>query len=77
MLLKIDLDRILKSIFISQLRDRMSNARRNGKTASLLNNLVRPSCLIIDEIGHCEFDKEIQCSTVLTNGRLYLCTDSN
>ena len=50
----------LKTYFIkaSELRDRMSNARRNGKTASLLNSLVRPSCLIIDEIGHCEFDKD-------------------
>ena len=24
----------------------------------MLTSLVRPSCLIIDEIGHCEFDKE-------------------
>lgn len=50
----------LKTYFIkaSELRDRMSNARRNGKTSSLLNSLVRPSCLIIDEIGHCEFDKD-------------------
>ena len=29
-----------------------------GKTDSCLNGLVRPSCLIIDEIGHCAFDKE-------------------
>ena len=33
-------------------------ARRAGKEASALNGLVRPSCLIIDEVGHCEFDKE-------------------
>ena len=25
---------------------------------ALLASLVRPSCLIIDEVGHCEFDKE-------------------
>ena len=24
----------------------------------MLNSLVRPSCLIIDEVGHCELDKE-------------------
>ena len=29
-----------------------------SKTDSCLNGLVRPSCLIIDEIGHCAFDKE-------------------
>ena len=33
-------------------------ARRTGKTDSCLSGLVRPSCLIIDEIGHCAFDKE-------------------
>ena len=41
-----------------ELRDRFTSARRNGKEASVLNGLVRPSCLIIDEVGHCEFDKE-------------------
>ena len=41
----------LKTYFIkmSELRDRFTNARRG---------LVRPACLIIDEVGHCEFDKE-------------------
>lgn len=50
----------LKTYFIkaSELRDRLTAARRAGKTASCLNGLVRPSCLIIDEIGHCEFDRE-------------------
>ena len=43
---------------MSELRDRFTSARRNGKEASVLNGLVRPSCLIIDEVGHCEFDKE-------------------
>ena len=42
----------------SELRDRFTAARRVGKTDSCLKSLVRPSCLIIDEIGHCEFDKE-------------------
>lgn len=50
----------MKTYFIkaSELRDRFVTAQRNGKTDSCLNGLVRPSCLIIDEIGHCAFDKE-------------------
>ena len=50
----------MKTYFIkaSELRDRFTAARRSGKTDSCLNGLVRPSCLIIDEIGHCAFDKE-------------------
>ncbi len=50
----------MKTYFIkmSELRDRFSAARRAGKEASVINGLVRPSCLIIDEVGHCEFDKE-------------------
>ena len=50
----------LKTYFIkmSELRDRFTNARRSGKEASCLNGLVRPACLIIDEVGRCEFDKE-------------------
>lgn len=50
----------LKTYFIkmSELRDKFTNARRNDKVASVINGLVRPSCLIIDEIGHCVFDRE-------------------
>lgn len=50
----------LKTYFIkmSELRDRFINARRFGRESSVINGLVRPSCLIIDEIGHCEFDKD-------------------
>ena len=50
----------MKTYFIkaSELRDRLTAARRAGKTDSCLNGLVRPSCLIIDEIGHCAVDKE-------------------
>ena len=50
----------LKTYFIkmSELRDRFTQARRTGREASVINGLVRPSCLIIDEVGHCEFDKE-------------------
>ena len=50
----------LKTYFIkmSELRDKFTAARRTGKEASVLSGLVKPSCLIIDEVGHCEFDKE-------------------
>ena len=43
---------------MSELRDRLTNARRSGRVASSIQGLVNPSCLIIDEVGHCEFDKE-------------------
>ena len=42
---------------MSELRDKFAAARRAGKEPAVLNGLVRPSCLIIDEVGHCEFDK--------------------
>ena len=45
-------------IKMTELRDRMTSARRTGRESSLLAYLVRPACLIIDEVGHCEFDKE-------------------
>ncbi len=50
----------LKTYFIkmTELRDKFIAARHAGKTSTVLNSLVRPSCLIIDEVGHCEFDKE-------------------
>ena len=50
----------LKTYFIkmSELRDRFTNARKICKESSVLTGLVRPSCLIIDEVGHCVFDKE-------------------
>ena len=50
----------LKTYFIkaSELRDKFTNARRTEKTATAVTNLVRPSCLIIDKIGRCDFDEE-------------------
>ena len=49
----------MKTYFIkaAELRDKFTVARRTGREGALLTSLVRPSCLIIDEIGHCEFDK--------------------
>jgi DNA replication protein DnaC len=50
----------MKTYFIkmSELRDRFNLARKTGTVSRLMNSLVRPSCLIIDEVGHCEFDVE-------------------
>ena len=50
----------LKTYFIkaAELRDKFTTARRLGREAATITALVRPSCLIIDEVGHCEFDKE-------------------
>ena len=49
----------MKTYFIkaAELRDKFTIARRAGREGALLTSLVRPSCLIIDEVGHCEFDK--------------------
>lgn len=43
----------MKAYFIkmTELRDRMTDARRAGRESTLLAALVRPSCLIIDEVG--------------------------
>ena len=43
---------------MTELREKMNNARHNGTTANLLKSLVHPACLIIDEVGHCHFDKD-------------------
>ena len=45
-------------IKMSELRDKLTYARKTGRVASAIQGLVNPSCLIIDEVGHCEFDKE-------------------
>lgn len=50
----------LKTYFIkaSELSQRLRNARKYGREGGTINGLVRPSCLIIDEIGRCKFDRE-------------------
>ena len=50
----------LKTYFIkmTELRDKFNAARRSGKEAKVLSGLIRYTCLIIDEVGHCDFDKE-------------------
>lgn len=50
----------LKTYFIkaTELRDRFSRAAGTRSAAGLLGFLVKPSCLIIDEVGHCVFSQE-------------------
>ena len=50
----------LKTYFIkmSELNDMFTQARSYGRSGRVISNLVKPSCLIIDEVGHCVFDKE-------------------
>lgn len=50
----------LKPYFIkaSELKAKLINAIKYGKEDSTINGLVKPSCLIIDEIGRCIFDTQ-------------------
>lgn len=50
----------LKSYFLkaSELNEKFTEARKFGRESSVINGLVKPTCLIVDEIGHCVFDKE-------------------
>ncbi len=52
--------RELRAYFIkaSELREKFNAARDKRQTDKAIRALVRPSCLIIDEIGHCEFDQK-------------------
>lgn len=42
----------------TELNQRLTDARKYGRESSTINGLVKHSCLIIDEIGRCVFDKE-------------------
>ena len=50
----------LKTYFLkaSELKEKFVNARKYGREANVINGLVKPSCLIIDEVGRCIFDRE-------------------
>ena len=50
----------MKSYFLkaTELNDRLTTARRFGREDSVINGLVKPTCLIIDEVGRCVFGKE-------------------
>ena len=49
----------MKTYFLkaTELNQKLTNARKYGNVASITNDLVRPSCLIIDEVGRCVFDE--------------------
>ena len=49
----------MKAYFLkaTELNQRLTNARKFDKVASVTKWLVKPSCLIIDEIGRCVFDE--------------------
>ena len=49
----------MKAYFLkaTELNQKLTNARKYGNVASVTNGLVRPSCLIIDEVGRCVFDE--------------------
>lgn len=42
----------------TELNQRFSEAIKYGREGTVVNGLVKPSCLIIDEIGRCVFNKE-------------------
>lgn len=50
----------MKAYFLkaTELNQKLTEARKRGSESSCINGLVKPSCLIIDEIGRCVFDKE-------------------
>lgn len=50
----------MKTYFLkaSELNDKLTTARKFGRESSAVASLVKPTCLIIDEIGRCVFDEE-------------------
>lgn len=50
----------LKTYYIkaNELRDRLSRAAERGGASRVVATLVKPSCLVVDEVGRCVFDKE-------------------
>lgn len=41
----------------TEMNQRFTDARKYGREESTINGMVKPSCLIIDEVGRCVFDK--------------------
>ena len=50
----------MKAYFLkaTELNQKLTDARRQGRESTAVNALVKPSCLIVDEVGRCVFDKE-------------------
>lgn len=42
----------------SELNQKFLDARKYGHESRVINAMVKPSCLIIDEVGYCNFDQE-------------------
>lgn len=42
----------------TELNQKLTEARKHGREGAVINGLVKPSCLIVDEVGRCVFDKE-------------------
>ncbi len=42
----------------TELRDKLKKAADSGSTSRAVAALVKPSCLIVDEVGRCSFDKQ-------------------
>lgn len=53
-------DKGFKTYFIkaTELNQKFLDARKYGREGSTITSLVKPTCIIIDEIGRCVFDKE-------------------
>lgn len=51
--------RWLKTYYIkaTELRDRFQKAVQRGNTSRVVSSLVKPSCLIVDEVGRCVYDR--------------------
>lgn len=50
----------MKTYFLkaSELNEKLTSARKFGHEESVIRSLVKPTCLIIDEVARCIFDKE-------------------
>lgn len=49
----------LKTYYVkaSELRDRFQRATERGSASRVVATLVKPTCLIVDEVGRCTFDR--------------------
>ena len=50
----------MKSYFIkaTELNQRLLKSRKSGNPENVVRNMVKPTCLVIDEIGRCRFDSD-------------------
>lgn len=50
----------MKTYFLktTELNQKLTDARKTGQESHTVASLVKPTCLIIDEVGRCVFDKE-------------------